>query len=73
MAKQNKPVQPDHEAPQVEAASELRTELQPYFDSHPGIDSFYVATDGQPFYEKQWAKEHQKTIDPAKDITTVTR
>ena len=60
-------------ASQNESSSKLREEMEPYFDAHPGIDAFYLATDGQPFYEKQWAKEHQKTLDPTKDITTVTR
>lgn len=58
---------------EAETETDLRTELQPYFDAHPGIDKFYVASDGQPFYEKTWAKEHQKSINPAKEVSTVTR
>lgn len=51
----------------------LREKLQPYFDANPKTDVFYVASDGQPFYEKQWAREHQKSLDPKKEVFTVNR
>lgn len=51
----------------------LREKLQPYFKAHPTIDVFYVTSDGQPFFEAQWAREHQKTVDPKEKVSIVNR
>lgn len=51
----------------------LRKKLEPYFESHPKVDVFYVTSDGTLFFEKQWAREHQKTLDPQKEFETVNR
>jgi hypothetical protein len=53
--------------------NKLRKKMQPYFDNHPKVDMFFVTSDDQPFYEMQWAKEHQKTLDASKPVTTVNR
>jgi hypothetical protein len=55
------------------ADKQIRKRLQPYFDAYPTADKFYVTTDGQPFFEAQWAREHQKSVDPEKKLTIVNR
>lgn len=52
---------------------QLRKKLQTYFDAYPTADKFYVTTDGQPFFEAQWAREHQKSVDPENKLTIVNR
>ncbi len=59
--------------PAVDAEKQLRKKLQPYFDAHPSTDKFFVSSDGQPFFELQWAREHQKSVDPEKKVTIVNR
>jgi hypothetical protein len=51
----------------------LRKKMQPYFDSHPKVDMFFVTSDGQPFFELQWAREHQKRLDASKPVITLNR
>lgn len=53
--------------------SAIRKSLQPYFDSYPGRDTLHLTSDGTPFLEKQWAVEHQKTVDPDREVITVNR
>lgn len=58
---------------QTREASKVRAKLQPYFDAHPKVDRFFVTSDNQPFFEKQWAREHQQSIDPSREVITVNR
>jgi len=51
----------------------LRKKLQPYFDVHPATDKFFVTSDGQPFFEQQWAREHQKTVDASLQVIIINR
>lgn len=51
----------------------LRKKMQHYFFVHPITNRFYVTSDGTPFFEEQWAREHQKGVDPEKKVSTVNR
>lgn len=65
-----------NKAAEIQTASDgtsLREAFQKYFDSYPNCEVLYITSDGTPFFEKQWAKEHQKTLDPTIEVSTVKR
>lgn len=53
--------------------AELRKEMQEYFDYNPEVDTFYVSSDGMPFYRKEDAEMQQASINKELSIEIVKR
>jgi hypothetical protein len=51
----------------------LRDKMQPYFDTNPYVEVFYVTSDETPFYNNEDAKSHQKSIDAEKEVITINK
>ena len=51
----------------------VRDAMQPYFDANPTTDILYVASDGVPFYELNFAENYQRTLDRTKEVVTINR
>ncbi|MCX6232619.1 MAG: hypothetical protein NTZ33_13870 [Bacteroidetes bacterium] len=51
----------------------LRKKMQLYFETNPHVNVFYLTADETPFYSKEDARKHQKSIGIEKEVITINR
>ena len=50
-----------------------KTNVQAYFDHHPGVDTFYFTSDGQAFFSEHEAENHARNLAHAGKDASIER